>query len=158
MADSRNKFTQSDEDTLFGRHLNEVTKYLNIGIPSFTGTYTATLPEEECWMIRVQVPGRTFRRVTEPIEFSFDAPTWSLGKSMAAHIAIGRIGEVYHKELEDTIYQICGCRDEQWETISTRKDRFIAAFIQELNHHLCQQENQMCSSMIDLKKAMTRIT
>ena len=33
--------------------------------------------------------------VTEPIEFSFDAPTWSLGKSMAAHIAMGRIGEVY---------------------------------------------------------------
>ena len=45
---------------------------------------------------------------TNPIEFSFDAPTWSLGKSMAAHIAIGRIGEVYLKELKDTIYQICG--------------------------------------------------
>ena len=51
--------------------------------------------------------------VTEPIEFSFDAPTWSLGKSMTAHIAMGRIGEVYHKDLKDTIYQICGCRDEQ---------------------------------------------
>ena len=50
--------------------------------------------------------------VTEPIEFSFDAPTWSLGKSMAAHITMGRIGEVYHKDLKDTIYQICGRRDE----------------------------------------------
>ena len=50
-------------------------------------------------MIQVQVPERTFMPVTEPIEFSFDAPTWSLGKSMAAHIAIGRIGEVYHKDL-----------------------------------------------------------
>ena len=108
MADSRNKFAQPDEDTPFGRHLKEVTKYLNIGIPSFTGTYTATLPEEERWMICVQVPGRTFTPVTKSIEFSFDAPTWSLGKSMAAHIAIGRIGEVYHKELKDTIYQICG--------------------------------------------------
>ena len=29
--------------------------------------------------------------VTEPIEFSFDAPTWSLGKSMAAHITMGRM-------------------------------------------------------------------
>ena len=105
MADSRNKFTQSDEDTPFGRHLKEVTRYLNIGIPSFTGTYIATLPEEEHWMIRVQVPGRTFMPVTEPIEFSFDAPTWSLGKSMAAHIAMGRIGEVYHKGIKDTIYQ-----------------------------------------------------
>ena len=50
--------------------------------------------------------------VTEPIEFSFDAPTWSLGKSMVAHVAMGRIGEVYRNDLKDTIYQICGRRDE----------------------------------------------
>mgnify|MGYP005815807645 CR=1 FL=1 len=109
--------------------MKEVTRYLNIGIPSFTRTYTATLPKEERWMIRVQVPGRTFTPVTEPIEFSFDAPTRSLGKSMATHIAMGHIGEVYHKELKDTIYQICGRRDEKWELISTRRDRSIAAFI-----------------------------
>ena len=41
--------------------------------------------------------------------------------------------------------------------ISTRKDRSIAAFIQQLNQHIHRQENQMCASMIDLKKAMTRI-
>ncbi|XBI52830.1 hypothetical protein VPH35_035153 [Triticum aestivum] len=156
MADSRNKFAQPDENTPFGRHLKEVTRYLNIGIPSFTGTYTATLPEEERWMIRIQVPGRTCTPVTEPIEFSFDAPTWSLGKSMAAHIAMGRIGEVYHKDLKDTIYQIRGRRDEQWEMISTRRDRSIAAFIQELNQHIRRQENRLCASMIDLKKVMTR--
>ena len=108
-------------------------------------------------MIQVQVPGRTFMPVTEPIEFSFDAPTWSLGKSMAAHIAMGRIGEVYRKDLKDTIYQICGRRDEHWEMISTRKDRSIASFIQELNQHIRRQENQMCADMIDLKKAKTRI-
>ncbi|KAI4991502.1 hypothetical protein ZWY2020_039873 [Hordeum vulgare] len=158
MADARNKFTQPDEDTPFGRHLKEVTRYLNIGIPSFTGTYIATLPEEERWKIRVQVLGRTFMPVTQPIEFSFDAPTWSLGKSMAAHVTMGRIGEVYHNDLEDTIYQICGHRDEQWEIISTRRDRSITAFIQELNQHIRRQENQMCASMHDLKKAMTRIT
>ena len=95
--------------------------------------------------------------VTEPIEFSFDAPTWRLGKSMAAYIAMGRIGEVYHKDLKDTIYQICGRRDEQCEMISTRRDRSIAAFIQELNQHIRRQENQICVRMIDLKKAMTRI-
>ena len=67
--------------------------------------------------------------ITEPIELSFDAPTWSLGKSMAAHITMGRIGEVYHKDLKDTIYQICGHQGEQWEMINTRKDRYIAAFI-----------------------------
>ena len=158
MADSRNNFAQPDEDTPFGRHLKEVTRYVNIGIPSFTGTYTATLPEEEHWMIRVQVPGRTFAPVTKPIEFSFDAPTWSLGMSMAAHIAMGHIREIYKQELKDTIYQICGRRDEQWEMISTRKDRSIAAFIQQLNQHIRRQENQMCACMIDLKKAMTRIT
>ena len=80
-------------------------------------------------MIQVQVPGRTFTPVTKPIEFSFDASTWSLGKSMAAHITMGCIGEVYQKELKDTIYQICGSRDEQWGMISTRKDRSTAAFI-----------------------------
>ena len=76
---------QLDEDTPFGRHLKEVTRYLNIAVPSFTGTYIATLPEEECWMIRVQVPGRTFTLVTEPIEFSFDAPTWSRKEYGSSH-------------------------------------------------------------------------
>ncbi|XBI57425.1 hypothetical protein VPH35_038826 [Triticum aestivum] len=41
--------------------------------------------------------------------------------------------------------------------ISTRKDRSIAAFIQELNQHIHRQENQMCADMIELKKAKTRI-
>ena len=76
---------------------------------------------------------------------------------MAPHIAMGRIGEIYRNDLKDTIYQICGCRDEHWEMISTRKDRSIAAFIQELNQHIQRQENQMCAEMIDLKKARTRI-
>ena len=74
--------------------------------------------------------------VTGPIEFSFDAPTWSLGKSMAAHITMGRIGEVYQEDLKDTIYQICGRRDDQCEIVSTKKDRSIAAYIQELNQHI----------------------
>ena len=42
--------------------------------------------------------------------------------------------------------------------INTRRDRSIAAFIQELNQHIHRQENQMCACMIDLKKAMNRIT
>ena len=95
--------------------------------------------------------------VTEPIEFSFDAPTWSSGKSMVAHITMGRIGEVYHKDLKDTIYQICGRRDEQWEIVSTRKDKSIAAFIQELNQHIRRHENQMCNDMMELKNAKSRI-
>ena len=55
---------------------------------------------------------------------------------MAAHIAMGCISKVYHEDLKDTIYQICGRRDEQWEMINTRRDRSIAAFIQELNQHI----------------------
>ena len=100
MADARNKFMQPDEDTPFGRHLKEVTKYLNIGLPSFIGTFSTTLPEEERWKKKVWVPGRTFAPTTEPIDFYLDAPSWSIGKSMAAHITFGRICEVYHKELE----------------------------------------------------------
>ena len=76
---------------------------------------------------------------------------------MAGHITMGRIGEVYHKDLKDTIYQICGHRDEQWEMISTRKDRSIASFIQELNQHIRCHENQMCNDMIELKHAKARI-
>ena len=60
---------------------------------------------------------------------------------MVAHIAMGRIGEVYRNDLKDTIYQICGCQDERWEMISTRKDMSMAAFIQELNQHIRRQEN-----------------
>ena len=70
---------------------------------------------------------------------------------------MGHIGEVYRNDLKDTIYHICGRRDEHWEMISTRKDRSVAAFIQELNQHIRRQENQMCADMIDLKKARTRI-
>ena len=53
MADARNKFTQPDDDTPFRKHLKEVTKYLNIGLPSFTGTFSTSVPEEEPWKIKV---------------------------------------------------------------------------------------------------------
>nr|XP_020166861.2 proline-rich receptor-like protein kinase PERK2 [Aegilops tauschii subsp. strangulata] len=39
---------------------------------------------------------------------------------------------------------------------STRRDKSIAAYNQELNQHIRRQENQMCASMIDLEKVMTR--
>ena len=40
--------------------------------------------------------------------------------------------------------------------ICTRKDKSIAAYIQELNQHIWRYENQMCANMIDTKKVMTR--
>ena len=80
--------------------MKEVTKYLTIGLPSFTLTFSTSAPEEECWKVKVWIPGRTFAPTTEPIDFYLDAPSWSFRKSMAAHITFGRICEVYHKELE----------------------------------------------------------
>ena len=41
--------------------------------------------------------------------------------------------------------------------ICTRRDKSIAAYIQELNQHIRRQENQMCADMMDLKKAKIRI-
>ena len=72
-------------------------------------------------------------------------------------ITIGCIGEVDQEDLKDTIYQICGRRDEQWELVSTKKDRSIASFIQELNQHIRRHKNQMCNDMIELKNAKGRI-
>ena len=40
--------------------------------------------------------------------------------------------------------------------ISPRRDRSIAAYIQELNQHIRHYENQMCANMIDMKKVMTQ--
>src|SRR3954467_940696 len=65
--------------------------------------------------------------------------------------------EKFTKKTSRTLYQICGRRDEQWEIVSTKKDRSIAAFIQELNQHIRRQENQMCNDMIELKNAKGRI-
>ena len=57
---------QPDEDTPFGRHLKEVTKYLNIGIPSVTGTYNATLPEEESWKFKLSFQEERLRQLRNP--------------------------------------------------------------------------------------------
>ena len=75
---------------------------------------------------------------------------------MAAHITFGRICEVYHKELENTIYQICGRRREEWEMIRTRRDGSIAAYIQEMGDHIRRQENQQIIHMKKIKKPVKR--
>ena len=75
MTNAKIKYAQLDEDTPFGFHLKEVTKYLNIGLPSFTGTFNATLPEEERWKIQAHIPGRIFAPITKPIDSVFNAPT-----------------------------------------------------------------------------------
>ena len=93
---------------------------------------------------------------TEPIDFYLDAPSCSIRESMAAHITFGRICEVYHKELENTIYQICSRRDEEWEMIRTRKDGSIATYIQDMGDHIRRQDNQLCFNMKKIKKLMKK--
>jgi len=156
MSTSKTRFAQPDETMPFRRHLKKAVKYLNIALPTFTGTFTATLPEEKRWRIEVCIPGRTFVPTTDPIEFTLDAPTWSLGRSMAAHITFGRIYEVYNKDLEDTVYRICGRRDHQWEMVRTRKDESIASYIQDMDQHIRRLENQMCDSMKETRKLIIR--
>ena len=75
---------------------------------------------------------------------------------MAAHITFGRICEMYNRDLEDTVYQICGRREEKWEMIRTRKDGSIAAYIQEMDQHIRRYENHMCTIVKKTKKVMTR--
>ena len=95
------EFAQPDDTMPFGQHLKNVVKYPNIALPTFTRTFTETLTEEKRWRIDVHIVGRTFGDTTEAIDF-FNAPTWSLGRSIAAHDTSRRICEEYHNDLEKT--------------------------------------------------------
>ena len=75
---------------------------------------------------------------------------------MSARITFGRICEVYHKELENTIYQICVHQDDKWEMIRTRRDGSIAAYIQDMGDHIHWQENQQIIHMKKIKKLVRR--
>ena len=63
---------------------------------------------------------------------------------------------MYHKELENTVYQICGRRDDKWEMIRTRKDGSIAAYIRDMGDHIHRQENQQIIRMNKIKKLVRR--
>lgn len=152
------EFAQPDETMPFGRRLKEIVKYLQIALPSMTGTFIATLPEEKRWRIEVHIPGRTFEKTTEPINFFLEAPNWSLGRSIAAHAALGRICEEYHKDLKGTPYRMCGRRDHQGEIVRTRDDDTTASYIQDLEEHIRKLENQMHRGMKNTRKLMTRKT
>ena len=67
-----------------------------------SGCASNLLAHEDLGHLRKPI-GEIYKPTSKPIEFSFDAPTWSLGKSMAAHITMGHIGEVYHKDLKGTV-------------------------------------------------------
>ena len=72
------EFEQPDETMPFGRQLMKIVKHLKIGLPTFTGTFTATLPEETRWRIDAHIPGRILGNHTKPIDFHVDTTTWGL--------------------------------------------------------------------------------
>lgn len=156
MSTSKTRFAQPDETMPFGQRLKNVVKYLNIALPTFTGTFTATLPEEKRWRIDVHIPGRTFGNTTRDIDFFFNAPTWTLGRSIAAQNTFGRICEEYNQDLEGTIYRICGRRDRYGEVVRTREDESIASYIQDQEQHIRRMENQMYDSLKNTRKLITR--
>ncbi|KAE8790990.1 hypothetical protein D1007_34638 [Hordeum vulgare] len=77
----------------FGKELMQITKDLRIALPTITGKPTSSYPEDSRYRIEVHIPGRTFEPRTEHVEFKFIAPSWSLGRDMAVHCALGRIKE-----------------------------------------------------------------
>ena len=156
MSTPNSKFAQLDETMPFERRIKEIIKYLDIALPTFTGTFTATLPKEKRWTIEVHLAGRTIGKTTEPIDFTFGAPTWSLGKIIAAHVIFGRICEEYHQDLKGTPYRMCGRRDQKGNVVRTRDDDTTASYIQDLEEHIRRLENQMYHSMKNIKKLITR--
>ena len=149
------EFAQPDETMPFGRRLMKITKHLKIALPSMTGTFTPSVPEEKRWRIEVHIPGRTFGKITNPINFFLEVPTWSLGRSIAAHAALGRIRDEYHMDLKGTPFRMCGRRDDKGEIVRTMEDDSIASYIQDLKEHIRRMENEMYCSMRTTKKLMT---
>ena len=152
------QFTQPDETMPFGRCLMKITKNLNIGLPSFTGTLKTSTPEDRCWRIDVHIPGCTFGRNIKPIDFFLEAPNWSLGKSVAAHTSLRRIHEEYREDLKGTTFMACGHRDQNGEIVRTIEDDTIASYVQDLEEHIRNLEKVMHRGMRTSRKLTIRST
>src|ERR1041385_1587017 len=141
------KFTQPDETTPFGQSLVEIVKFLKIALPSFTGTLMTTGPGEKCWKVQVHIPGRTFGRKIKQINFSVKAPNWSVGRSHAAMMTLGRIRQEYHADLQGTRFKMYGRRDHTGELVCTVEDTSMASHIQDLGEHVQRVEEEMLHCM-----------
>ena len=156
MSAAMTQFTQPDETMPFGRRLMKITKYLNIGLPSFTGTLKTSSPEDRRWRIDVHIPGRTFGRNIKPIDFYLEAPNWSLGQSIAAHTSLGRIRLEYREDLQGTSFMACGRRDQDGEIVRTVEDDTVASYVQDLEEHIRSLEKIMCRGMRTSRKLINR--
>ena len=150
------EFEQPDETMPFGRQLVKIVKHLKIGLPTFTGTFTATLPGETCWRIDAHIPGRILGNRTKPIDFHVDTATWGLGRGIAAHIALGRIREEYDEDLKRTSFVMYGRRDAKGDVVRTLEDETIASHIQDMEDHIRMMELELSDNMIVIKNLMTR--
>ena len=152
MSSALVEFEQPDETMPFGRQLVKIMKHLKIGLPTFTGTFTATLPEEKHWRINAHI----VRNRTKPIDFHVDTATWGLGRGIAAHIALGRIREVYDKDLKRTSSVMYGRRDANGDVVHTLEDETIASHIQDMEEHIRMMELELSNNMVIIKNFMTR--
>jgi len=141
------EFAQPDETTPFGQSLVEIVKFLKIALPSYTGTLMTTGPGEKCWKVQVHIPGRTFGRKIKPINFTVEAPNWSVGRSRATLMTLGRIRHEYHADLRGTRFEMYGRRDHTGEFVRTVEDTSVASHIQDLGEHVQLVEEEMLHGM-----------
>ena len=132
MSTPRPQFYQPKEKSPFGAQLHSVCEHLSIGLPSFTGKFIAASPEESLWRVNVSIPGRMVEPETDSIDFSLEAETWDIGKSMATHASLGRIREEYHRELKGTHFYALGRLGPEGEPIRTRDLDKVVQHIQDL--------------------------
>src|ERR1041385_4821381 len=143
-----NKFAQPDETTPFGESPMEIVKFLKIALPSFTGTLMTTGPGEKCWKVQVHIPGRTFGRKIKQINFSVKAPKWSVGRSRAAMMTLGRIRQEYHVDLQGTRFDMYGRRDHTGELERTVEDTSMASHISKRVQRV-EEEMLHCMDVIE---------
>ena len=150
------EFYQPDETMPFGKQLVQIVRELRIALPTITRTLIKALSTDPRWKIEVHIPGRTFRNITEPIDFQIVFPTWTLGRNIAVHRALGCIREEYKDELFGSDLTMVSRKTADGEIVRTRNDDSILSFVQDLEVHIRTLEIQTRRSTKTAKKLMTR--
>lgn len=150
------EFCQPDETMPFGKQLVQIIKELKIALPSITGTPTMALPTDTRYRIVVHIPGRTFGRLSAPIDFQFTSPTWIIGRNIAIHRALGHIREEYRTELIGSDFTMISRRTADGEIVRTVNDDSILSFVQDLEAHIRTLEVQMRRSTKTFRKQLFR--
>ena len=78
-----------------------------------------------------------------------------MGRGIAAHIALGRIREVYDEDVKRTSFMMYGHRDADGDVVRTLEDETIASHIQDMEEHICMMELELSDNMVVIKNLMT---